>query len=257
MTETRERPILFNGEMVRAVLDGRKTVTRRVVRFPAAQGWISTAADWIITRVAQMLYITKADGQLFETAGGRTSRALQDKILRCPYGQPGDLLWVRETHYRWTGCNAPPYDFCRDRCYADNEELQGLRDGGCLVTVPSIHMPRWASRITLRVEDVRVERVQDIAPEDAWDEGMRPEVPSGVQCAEPPDGFDAWAENRQADWFQQQARGIYISKLEHQKRMVDAFQKLWDSINAKRGFGWDANPWVWVVTFSRIEGGSE
>lgn len=230
-TKTKERPILFNGEMVRAILDGRKTQTRRVMKdqppvdiyYPGYPQFNAERKEWTFAIEPQ---ISTWNGVV------TTSR-------RCPYGQPGDRLWVRETwaalrmefdlesgycdgweettpdyvkKYRDDNSNhlfldPPRYDIAYLDCYdngADNVEERGFR------WRPSIHMPRWASRIDLLVKDVRVERVQDISWEDAVSEGI-PDIDP-----------------------------------------INDFHYLWDSINAKRGFGWDMNPWVWVVEFERI-----
>lgn len=174
---SRERPILFSGPMVRALLDGRKTQTRRVVNPQPA---------------------TSSDGR----ACGP---------IRCPYGAPGDTLWVRET---W--CSYMPGSV---RYRAD-----GHNDAGWTWR-PSIFMPRWASRLTLRVYGVRVERVQQITQADARAEGVV-------------DTSGAWGDLTDTD--RAGPRG--------------AFEALWNSINAERGFGWDVNPWVWVVSFELEKG---
>lgn len=197
----RENPILFNGEMVRAILDGRKTQTRRAV------GRVS------------------ADCELFVSAGGEHwQQCFRDDhgrvcgkswLTRCPYGQPGDRLWVRET---WNA------DWCDHVIYR--------ADGGSAVAAgyseeprwrPSIHMPRWACRILLDVVSVRVERLQDISRADAIAEGAPGRFHAGVD----------------------REFGAAIS--------IAWFAKLWDSTYAKRGLGWDANPWVWVIEFTRAE----
>lgn len=185
-----ERPILFNAEMVRAILDGRKTQTRRVVK-------------------PQPLWIGDP-GVPF-----KTSDADPAGIIKCPYGKPGDELWVRETHYRWTGCGLPPSSFNKRRCYVDHPELDSMDRGCCLVKVPSIHMPRWASRIQLRIKYIRIERVQDITDEGAKAEGVWSNAIS-MQRADMP---------------------------------MDAFGDRWQSIYGT----WDKNPWVWVIDFERVK----
>lgn len=175
-----ERPIIFSGEMVRAILDGRKTQTRRVVK--GADVWVDE---------------------------GQTP-------IKCPYGKPGDLLWVRETFKEFDdGDMYYKADYNYTPIHADDEEP--------IKWTPSIYMPRSASRITLRVKDVRVERVQEITGRDACKEGIQFR---GINSGPPIKG------------------NLYKENIQH-------FRALWDSINAKRGYGWDKKPWVWVVEFER------
>ena len=182
-----EHPILFSGPMVRAILDGRKTQTRRVIKWKCNRGpdGYDTVGESKIIRVPW------------------TERTLA-KILvpECPYGVPGDRLWVRETWgkdlYAHLSGHVPilykvgPPSIDPDYPVKWN---------------PSIHMPRWASRLTLEVVEVRAQRLQDITEQDA--------IAEGVSC-------------------------------------VAEFRELWDSINAKRA-PWDSNPWVWAVTFRRVD----
>jgi len=174
----KERPILFSGPMVRAILEGRKTQTRRVVKPQPAH----------IPGIGTVLNI--------DTITGRA----------CPYGNPGDRLWVREAwaHRRWMLGDASPNPTTVYR--ADGEDLKG-----CARWRPSIHMPRWASRIALEVVSVRVERLQDISEEDAKAEGI--------------------------DWV-----------IGYRSR-IPLFSALWERINGLGS--WNANHWVWVVEFKR------
>jgi hypothetical protein len=206
------KPILFNAEMVRAILDGRKTQTRRVVKPqpPSSCG--------------RVLYHPKpAEIWMFQN---------HENII-CPYGAPGDELWVKETmisdgddwwNYAADG-GSRDFPLNDDETeYADyvldwmDKQRKKQR-----TIVPSIHMPRWASRITLRITDVRVERVQDITDADALAEGIKPS--------------DVAARGYQ--------RGYQDARV--------AFRVLWNSINEKRGFGWEKNSWVWVVEFEVVK----
>ena len=182
----KERPILFSGEMVRAILEGRKTQTRRVLRL---------AVD-SITSVEPNGY-----GKWFTNLGGSG--------FLCPYGKPDDHLWVREKWGRWNGFGQVVYA-------ADEVEILAGK------WKPSIHMPRWVSRITLEVKDVGVERLQGISEEDCCHEMGCPVIWPGPG-PEP---------------YKRDLRGC--------------FKILWDSLNAKRGYSWDVNPFVWVITFRRI-----
>ena len=191
----KERPILFNTPMVRAVLEGRKSQTRRVIK---------PQPKWFY--------------------GGmpiKTADADPNGVIRCPYGSVGTRLWVRET---WAALHR--YDHLSPKDIPKNGEgfvhHKATWSGPCgLIWRRSIHMPRWASRITIEVVDVRVERVQDISEDDAEAEGV--------------DAISLDAIPRQATW----------------SRKKD-FAQLWDFINMKRGCGWSVNPWVWVVDFKVV-----
>lgn len=207
-----ERPIIFSGPMVRAILAGRKTVTRRVVKLPK---WADSSQG---IEVEQL----HGDGPPWPVAISRETGCPVD--LDCPYGQPGDRLWVRET---WTH-DAPDIETAR-AAYED-ALLGGMTYGpyyratecapDTLTWRPSIHMPRWASRITLEVMSVRVERLQEISEADAHAEGA------------------TWADNRPGH--------------DYPKTKREAFSALWDSINGK-SHPWSSNPWVWRVEFKRVE----
>lgn len=193
--EVRERPIIFSGPMIRAILEGRKTVTRRVIKGPTP---IAVGTGW------SRWWSEKMQTQL--SASGFAK-------CHCPYGAPGDRLWVRET---WADCSTNPL-ICEDTIAYRATEPEWDRDCTGIRWRPSIHMPRWASRITLEITGVRVERVQDITEADAEAEGVRGDGLGGNES------------------------------------MRVHFRWLWDKINASRGFGWDTNPWVWVVEFRRVE----
>jgi hypothetical protein len=197
----KERPILMNADMVRAILGGLKTQTRRPVKPQPEMGhggeWTHPACE---------------DEPQWSAHLGEAIRWV------CPFGQPGDRLWVRET-WRIDGVGrtiaiklggSDPSLFENLSFFADCEFDPGLKPGPW---IPSIHMPRWASRIILEITDVRVERVQDISEADAMAEGAPWE--------------DCWPTYRQS------------------------FEALWCRIYDSQS--WDANPWVWVVEFRRIE----
>lgn len=228
MTAMRERPILFSALMVRAILAGTKTQTRRPIKHADRFGPHS---------IEQMLEPKEA----------------RDSLIRhhCPYGRPGDRLWVREAvrlyfdgddyriQYRADDALGPfapePKDgeaYEQVMRWIERARWGEVEPGGTeAVTAwrPSIHMPRWACRLTPDVTDVRVERLRQITPSDVRHEGVdcpEHDFPSGMcvgQC------ISLWME----------------------------FSRLWDAINAKRGYGWDADPWVWAVTFARDAGAAE
>lgn len=210
----KERGIIFNSEMVRAILDGRKTQTRRIVKnvMPDNGMWLKKPT---------------------KTRSGTTTHVLDaPKYNLCPLGKTGDHLWVRETwmpdaprdgtwgDVEFYGCKDSQLsmmperfrksEYCIHRASWDGDELVGW--------TPSIHMPRWASRITLEITDVRVERLNDISNDDAKSEGCWYGRGGGV-----PD------------------KAITPS---------DQFPTLWEEIYGDGS--WSSNPWVWVIEFKRI-----
>lgn len=228
VTATKERPILFSAPMVRAILDGRKTQTRRVVALGTDfQPSKTPGYDWTFRGTRR---------------GGRWSGSWQDLrdaevLALCPFGAPGHFLYVRET-WRTLRCyddikpsdmrSDLPIEYDSDKATVNWPKRQSSPLG---VTRPSIHMPRWASRILLEIRGVRVEKLQDITEEDAQAEGfmLLPATRRAVLSRGGQYGGNCWTTARAG------------------------FQELWDALNAKRGFGWDANPWVWVVEFRQVE----
>jgi hypothetical protein len=189
-TAAKERPILFSGPMVRAILDGRKTQTRRIVKFGAGV----TAVEEVNGR--------QYPGEMWPGFMGECG---DWQRLRCPYGQPGNRLWVRETFATY----GPRDGACIREYSADRPHCKPIASDKWR---PSIHMPRWASRITLELTDVCVERLQEISEEDAQAEG----VP-----------FNLMASTHKLGFF-----------------------NLWNSIHGCNAD--QANPWVWVLSFRRI-----
>ena len=232
----KERPILFSGPMVRAILDGRKTQTRRVVK-PRHEGGV------IVGPAAEL-------GHARETWGGGQGRAWHTECVPCPYGQPGDALWLRETwrvakhhdatkssdlrprsmtvHYRAGGfaCNDRPRREGKPEWMFFDEEPRGVTFGKWR---PPMFMPRWASRISLLVESVRVERLQEISILDSHAEGV------GGTYGET--GINLGFKGANHEW--------------DNKTAVEQYAWLWESINGAGS--WDANPWVWVIEFRRVK----
>lgn len=220
----RERPILFSAPMVRAILAGQKTQTRRIVK---PQPDIAQAGP--ISGMGICAVRTPNDQHL-----GRLG-----KVIPCAYGQPGDCLWVRESFSGpWCmeaqdGCAAaPPSKWGRSSpiwYWADGNP----DEGDWTKPRPSIHMPRWASRITLEIVSVRVQRLQDIKDADAQAEGVEGHYIE--------DGW-YWRNYMLSD-----ADAAVSPMLTSAK---DSFYTLWKSINGAES--WAANPWVWAVEFRRI-----
>lgn len=224
-----ERPILFSAPMVRSILEGRKTQTRRVLR---DQQPIDLGAGMHGVHLSRRA--VHDHGRL---VGHRMAP------VHCPYGEPGDRLFVRERHCyldvvksslsqfqlgEQNGNARGPDIWNLDVEYSDGSQqhrsVEGTkprqtRERGDTKWRPSIHMPRWACRLVLEVTAVRIERLQAITSDDAIDEGIEP---SDVGDAREEAAFN-----------------------------VTAYAELWDALNKKRGFGWDVNPWVWVVEFKR------
>ncbi len=215
MSEIKEHPILFNREMVSAVLDGQKTQTRRVMKHQPP------SSDHVICQVVSDTCLKKDSKVGYLHWQIEEDTVSRGPYFKCPYGRIGDRLWVRETHM-----NCPSGDgtilYRADMSISELEEESEINKGHRVENpwTPSIHMPRAASRILLEVVDVRLEPIQLIDCEGIRSEGIT------TSC----DGF-----------------------LERTLDLKEKWINLWDSINQKRGFEWDVNPWVWVIEFKIID----
>ena len=209
------KPIIMSTEDVRSLLDGRKTMARKAIKFPG---------DYFVHR-----YDGPEDNGMHLFAWGHVMPTLHVQVMgvkqtggvtfcdgyyevKAPC-QPGDVLWVRETFARHNKGIAYKAD-------SDKRKIKILKG----FWEPPLHMPREAARLFLRVTDVRVERVQNIAEKDAESEGFRTECGPLSSCP---------------------------------TCNVSEFHKTWDARNAKRGYGWDTNPFCWVIEFKRVEKGEE
>jgi len=218
----KERPILFSAPMVRALLDGSKTQTRRAIKLPPAPDHLG---EWKPTTIGGF-GITDARGIVVpEIAAIWHTRT--GKTISCPYGQPGDRLWVRETWAQnWNQLSDTRMDL--SYVYRADGETRALDNGTELPWRPSIHMTRAASRIDLEVTGIRVERLQDIGEEDAKAEGCE-------RAAETT--YDDDRLNAECGYFPPSS-------------YAHGYRLLWQSINGAGS--WAANPWVWVVEFRRV-----
>jgi len=232
----KERPIIFKPEMVRAILEGRKTQTRRI----ATKDTSCSKIKWVDGAE------TFPNGRPY-TGWIKECGAVLDIPIKCPYGVPGDRLWVRET---WgVGTRPDPsqgwrdgIEYKADEAYIDEIESLPIYEVETPEGVelcdyqksgkwtPSIHMFRWASRINLEVTNVRVERVQDISDRDCEAEGIHASKPYG--------GYAGTSYNFPGFNGRLQAAVLYMD--------------IWESINGKK-HPWDNNPWVWVVEFKEVE----
>lgn len=240
--QVKERPIIFSGEMVKAILDGKKTMTRRAVKTQPRDECTEIATSACFGHV-----------EYRSTSEDRQTQSILAKI-KCPYGKIGDRLWVRETWAPVNSCGESALAYKADNeiiCLSENEEF--LDEYGTLnYTDPRlakyafadwaddlvngvegawkspITMPRWASRILLEITDIRVERLNDISGADAVKEG----IVSMTQSY-------PWQDEHSLS-----------SPISYEVRL---FTKLWNDINAKKGNPWSSNPWVWVVEFKVVE----
>lgn len=226
-----KKPILFNAEMVRAILDGRKTQTRRIFKMPKHHG-LDLPWQMDFQGVIQFEKGEKSKpGMIIKREIWKDAGKYEHSIVPCPFGIVGDELWVKEEHYQWgywvtngntkTGKDAVAFSQCGDRVamYPDAPPVVNVAKNRMTPEKAwhkrnSLFMPQWASRIQLKITDIRVERVQEITVKDALSEGIQHN-----SMNYPPSEF-AW---------------------------------LWNSINTEPGKTWYDNPYVWVVEFERVK----
>jgi hypothetical protein len=251
MSQVKERPILFSAPMVRAILEGRKTVTRRAVK-PLQQPELMEDGTWFAVAQSHRRYGFGVSGP-----DARSCAEALAASQCCPYGKPGDRLWVRETWY----CDHSDVQRGPYLQPADMVDLDQAREDGDLVYAadgltpyeqeqptwkPSIHTPRWVSRILLEITAVRVERLQDISDEQAQAEGIIP-VPKTTE-----DSHQFWRN------YHLSGDGTFCVRTPK-----ESFKSLWchvaggsfpkdEAAYKASPHSWDANPWVWVVEFKQV-----
>lgn len=215
------KPILFNTEMVRAILDGRKTCTRRVVKYKYDNTQMEVKTDKYGSRLIEIQ--CDVEGETYgKNSDGSTWRRLRPFIEKKPPYRRGDILYVRET---WgEGYAEGTYIYKADDKLA---ELQTFKKTSKILYHPSIHMPKEAARIWLKVTDVRVERLQDITEDGAKAEGAN------------------WKNGKNVGWEEKMKRTA-----------TERFAEIWNSTIKKSDldrYGWAANPYVFVIEFSKID----
>ncbi|MBC5117331.1 ASCH domain-containing protein [Klebsiella quasipneumoniae] len=226
----KERGMIFNAEMVRAILDGRKTQTRRPVKFPVHDKNLGC-----------------------ELAGNELAGELSaGNYLNSAFGKPGDRIWVREAfrvHSRATDVATLVYKASERNSWTEQTHRVPVAVCNKPATpekwTPSLHMPRWASRILLEITGVRVERLNAISEEDAQREGVHTEVWDQTVVAR---NYAARDEFFQF-WSEDMPHYVEMNQLYR-----SSFRSLWESIYGEES--WKANGWVWVISFKRVEGGA-
>ena len=232
-----EKPILFNTQMVRAILNGSKTQTRRLIKRRYDNTVLEMKTDKYGTRLIEIQ--KDEEGVTFgKHEDGSTWRKLRAYIEPKPAYKRGDIMYVRET---WNGLQTGPKG--EEKAiywYRADEDDNKLNPDD--LWRPSIHMPKEAARIWLRVTDVRLQRLQDISYDDVQAEGM---------------DMDEWYEYD--EWQHQTGEGLAADGIPVKYETMRGFfgHKVWDatmqSLEQYEEYGWDANPWVWAYTFERID----
>ncbi|HBY0080846.1 TPA: hypothetical protein MIM91_22720 [Klebsiella pneumoniae] len=235
----KERGMIFNAEMVRAILDGRKTQTRRIMKAQPSEDFtpmnMALEADykarWYTPGIVDKDgYLQPAGKEVFGVAN-------ENEGYSCPFGAVGDRIWVRETWARYN-IDQDSHDMAYRATIPEDWPESGRWR-------PSIHMPRWASRITLEITDVRVERLNAISEQDAQSEGVHTEVWDQTVVARNYAAIDEFFQF----WSEDMPHYVEMNQLYR-----SSFRSLWESIYGAEN--WQANPWVWVIEFKRVGGGA-
>ncbi|WP_395223915.1 hypothetical protein [Klebsiella pneumoniae] len=247
----KERGMIFNGEMVRAILDGRKTQTRRIMKVQPSEDF--TPMNMALETDYKARWYTPGvvdkDGYLQPVSKEVFGVSNENEGYSCPFGAVGDRIWVREAfrvHSRATDVATLVYKASERNSWTEQTHRVPVAVCNKPATpekwTPSLHMPRWASRILLEITDVRVEQLNAISPEDAESEGL--ERTNFTGFGDEP-GLPSYPEP-----------DVYFDPLKKQWKEYppEAFAGLWESIYGEGS--WQANPWVWVISFKRVEGGA-
>ncbi|WP_200982589.1 ASCH domain-containing protein [Klebsiella quasipneumoniae] len=250
----KERGMIFNSEMVRAILDGRKTQTRRIMKVQPESNQLGLLLITDSTKHSDI-------GKYHWAESNATGNHVRSKLFSSPFGAVGERIWVRETWATLGNEEGCYVDWEDNLCKGDERSAARIYRASCeqrpcdygLWSIPddaywkphtkehkfegawrpSIHMPRWASRILLEITDVRVERLNAISEEDAEAEGIDMEALYDSQ-----DCYDCIADHNMTG----------------RPTVTGAFKYLWESIYGEES--WKSNPWVWVIEFKRVEGGA-
>lgn len=259
----KERGMIFNSEMVRAILDGRKTQTRRIMKVQPESNQLGLLLITDSTKHSDI-------GKYHWAESNATGNHVRSKLFSSPFGAVGERIWVRETWATLGNEEGCYVDWEDNLCKGDERSAARIYRASCeqrpgdygLWSIPDdaywkphtkehkfegawrplIHMPRWASRILLEITGVRVERLNAISPEDAESEGL--ERTNFTGFGDEP-GLPSYPEP-----------DVYFDPLKKQWKEYppEAFAGLWESIYGEGS--WKANPWVWVIEFKRVEGGA-
>lgn len=224
----RERPIPFTGRLIAPILRGEKTVTRRLVR-------------------PQPFWLDMGTGQPVKPSGPKN---VDGYLPRCPFGVPGDRLWVREAHQYLEAVKGGSLI----RYLADGAEARVDVPTVTFRRRPPMFMHHAASRITLDVESVRVERLQDITEEDAIAEGAEACAGNDAWTVLTKDGRSYTRLNVEPDASDPEIAAVVKTEPFNRRTAREVFARGWDSLNGKRpGASWADNPWVWRIEFKRVE----
>lgn len=250
----KERGMIFNGEMVRAILDGRKTQTRRIMKVQPSEDF--TPMNMALETDYKARWYTPGvvdkDGYLQPVSKEVFGVSNENEGYSCPFGAVGDRIWVREAfrvHSRATDVATLVYKASERNSWTEQTHRVPVAVCNKPATpekwTPSLHMPRWASRILLEITDVRVEQLNAISEEDAQSEGVHTEVWDQTVVARNYAVRDEFFQF----WSDDMPHYVEMNQLYR-----SSFRSLWESIYGEES--WKANSWVWVISFKRVEGGA-